>query len=405
MGFWGWLLRRRASADHGRAVHAVGAVDEAMASGDHDLALELCHAALVDGLTDPGLLRVTARVLLIRGEGRVAELFARAADVPGDPDRMAELGSALVTAGAPRAAAVVLDRALAAAPFDAVIRSELAIAQSRAGQPGRAVQTLALHPCLADDAGAIFQFAWASLLTGDLRSAATAGEQLRKHRSAPTLVRKLESALARAAIPFSASPPDARDFLFLEHGSVLLDLAPLHGGSHVEIAPDGPLVASLVSRAAQVLRGLAPKLEHVAWLDEAARPAAEELALTLGSEAEAWRTDGTFRGVLVATRAMDLVSLDRRPASGLVTLALSLEWGAGTPPVPDLVGLLARRVTWPSGPVGLGSSAAQEDPELAAFVHGRLAVLPPNVLRVASAFVPDAPLPWPWGGTLRSPDP
>ncbi|HJL16386.1 MAG TPA: hypothetical protein RMH99_12060, partial [Sandaracinaceae bacterium LLY-WYZ-13_1] len=260
----GWLGRIFGS---GRRREARRRTELRLRARLEDAGAEATWPAVADALTaDPehdALLHVAAHVLRLGGEAPTAELFDRAADAPHDPQRLFELGSRLLSEEQPEVAAALLERALAFVPFDAVVRSELALAQARSGRPDKVLEALALHPCLGDDPGALFEFGWASLLTGDLEAAEGALGEL---HGAPALRRKLALALERARIGAAAEPPDARDFYFLEHGGLLLDAdGPRRGRYEAWPAARWPLV---LADLGWYLKARVPRPRHVIALDE-----------------------------------------------------------------------------------------------------------------------------------------
>lgn len=333
------------------------------------------------------LFHLAGEVLRAGGEPHLAELFDRAADAPHDVQRLLELGSHLLGQEQPDAAAIVLERALTAAPFDAVVRSEVAIAHARAGRPDRVVETLALHPCLADDPGALFQFAWASLLTGDVDAAEGALGQL---HGAPTLRTGLENAIERARIGLESSPPRARDFLFIEHGALLLDDGGPLAGRYGDVELDAALARRLVGLAGAVLHELVPSPRRVAALDERHAWLAEAVASACGGTVLA---PGKRAAVLVLDRAERIEEVGRESLEpNGVVLALVMETSRALPRAPDVVGRFARSVT---GQVegGLGEVEPLHDAALESFVEARRAWLTRRASAVRMAYVPDAPLP------------
>ncbi len=357
-------------------------------------ALEGARRALLEAPGDPELLRLAADALLRSGERDGVELFTRAADAPDDLARMVELGSHLLSREAPELACAFLSRALSFAPFDAMIRSELAIAQARSGRPHDAVETLALHPCLADDPGALFELAWSSLLTGDRGTAEGARRELERHGLGRALRDKLDCALRRAQVPHAAEPADARDYLFLEHGSVLLACDGPHRGRHGVLTVTEPMAAALLGRAAAVVTELVPRPRRIMAADEGAEPWAAALADAAGGERVPLGAGRLASGVVVARRAADLEPLAERlraAAGEVLSFALVLDWSRGLSATPDLVGVLAREARIGDAP----AARPDGDAALLDFVRTRRAHLPPAGRRVPTAYVPDAPLPWP----------
>lgn len=336
---------------------------------------------------DPvGLFHLAAHVLRLRGEGALAELFDRAADAPHDPQRLFELGSELSSADEPEAAAAMLERALAFSPFDAVVRSELALAYSQSGRPDRVVEALALHPCLADDPGALFQFGWASLLSGDLDAAEGA---LRQLRAAPPLRKKLRDALERARLGMAVDPPDARDWLFVEHGAVLVDSGGELGGRYDAFR----LERRLVGQVAGLVKTLLAPPRRVVAIDEEHRPLADALACACEGTLVA-RGPGRIPAAVVpllSGRHVAELSREDLDAEGVLLVSLTVDFTRALPRVPDVVGAFAREVT-------LAGDAFEEvepavDEGLRAFLEERRAYLRATVGGPRTAYVPDEPLP------------
>lgn len=390
------LLGRGGRARRERARRAVGLGRAALVRDDTSLAFAIARDALLSVQDDADLLRLAGDAVQVR-DAAAGDLFARAADAPDDLQRVFELGSHLLSAERPQLACVFLERALTFAPFDAVIRSELAIAQARSGNPGEAVQTLALHPCLVDDPGALFEFGWASLLCGDLDAAQGARDGLAGRPSASDLSRKLEYALRRAAVAASSSPPDARDFLFLEHGSVLLSQAAEGGGRYGELTLDTERVGDVLAAGAAVVRALVPRPRRVLAVGDDATELADAVARAVDGERAPLGPGRVPAGVLVAWRAVDLERLGSRldaPTGEVITFAVSLDWSRGVGRVPDLVGVLARDATVARDGLRVAVPTDAADPDLLRFIDERRQLIVPAGRRVASAYVPDAPLPW-----------
>ena len=404
MGLLDWL-RGKSRAEREAALTA--AVEESaaiLARGDARGALAAANAGLLQAADEPRLLHAAADALLVLGRTRTAELSRLVADAPHDVPRALELGSQLLVEDALDVADAVLGHALTLAPFDAVVRSERALAQALAGRHTDAVATLSLHPCLADDPGALFQFAWSSLLAGDLDAAAGAAEELTRHPSAENLRRKLLATLRRAELPPDAAPPDARDFLFLEHGALLLELAPVPSARFGALELDTAHAARVLSRAAVALRLLGAKPPACIAIDDDALPYATALAAALGVPTLSLPAVGRVPdGVLVARTAAELSEvLDRLGAHDgrVITFALAQPYRQRTACTPDLLGVFAERLRFSVDPDALvrAAAAARQGPEpfharLTAFIEARRALLPPNDrARVATAYLADAPL-------------
>ena len=344
--------------------------------------------ALEEDPDDEALYRIAGRALLGGDARRVGELFDRAADAPHDPQRRFELGSALLAEGEAEAAAAVLEGAIALAPFDAVVRSELALAYARSGRRAKVRAALVVHPCLGDDPGALFELAWASLLEGDLDTAERAGHEL---HGAPALRHKLERALDRAR----AGPPmhDARDYYFVEHGGVVL-----HPGRPLRRRPAGPgpaagWIAQAIADAGAVLERLLPSPRRVVALDGAHAPLADALARACGG-AVVPAGRGRLPSAIVplwSAASLEELAPESRRAPELWLLALSADHRRTLPRAPDLVGAFTRDVTLARAP--LPDVLPAPSSTILDFVESRRAYLPPRGERVPSAYVPDAPLP------------
>lgn len=404
MGLLDWL-RGKSRAEREAALTA--AVEESaaiLARGDARAALAAANAGLVQAADEPRLLHAAADALLVLGRTRTAELSRLVADAPHDVPRALELGSQLLVEDSLDVADAVLGHALTLAPFDAVVRSERALAQALAGRHADAVATLSLHPCLADDPGALFQFAWSSLLAGDPDAAAGAAEELTRHPSAENLRRKLLATLRRAELPPDADPPDARDFLFLEHGALLLELAPVPSARFGALELDTAHAARVLSRAVVALRLLGAQPPACIAIDDDALPYATALAAALGVPTLSLPAVGRVPdGVLVARTASELSEvLDRLGAHGgrVITFALAHPYRQRTACTPDLLGVFAERLRFSVDADALvrAADAARQGPEpfharLTAFIEARRALLPPNDrTRVATAYLADAPL-------------
>lgn len=334
---------------------------------------------------DERLFHLAAKVLRSAGEPATAELFDRAADAPHDPQRLFELGSELLTREQAEVAAVLLERALAFFPFDAVVRSELALAQARAGRPEAVIATLALHPCLGDDPGALFEFGWASLLAGDLDAAEGALGEL---HGAPSLRRKLQHALARAR---HGPMEDARDYFFVEHAGVLLDSAGRLGGRHRALEVDAARLAGWLADFGWLLEAMVQRPRHVVAVDDAAWPLADAVARACGGAVLPRTKSPPSRAIVPVFEAADVEAHDDALPDDALIVALTADPTRSVSRAPALVGAFAREVTL--GAELFSAPAGEPDPALREWFEARRALLPPRGPRVRAAWIPDAPLP------------
>jgi hypothetical protein len=343
------------------------------------------------------LLRAASLVLRGGGERDTAELCDRAADAPHDPQRWVELGSRLLSSDEAEVAAAALERALAFVPFDAVVRSELAIAQARSGRPRESAETLALHPCLGDDPGALFQFAWASLLAGDLEAAHSALAELRSApglRSAGGLREKLGAALERADLGMRASPPDARDYYFLEHAGIVVDNAGPLGGRYDALEIDRARAGRIVAHAGALARELAPDRAHrVICVDDRHERLARSFAGACGGKVVTPKKNGRFPSGVVPLLSADRAdALDKRDrdAEGTLLFAMTMRFDRCVSRAPDIVGAFARTPAISDDALGTDGAAPPIDEALRAFTDERRELLFP---RARYPYAPDEPLP------------
>ncbi len=394
MGFWDRLFggARRAQVEaHEGAVRA----RDTLARGDAAGAFSIACAALSHNAVDPEALAIASDAILVLGESDTSELFRRAADAPHDVEALLELGSDLLSHELADVAVAILNEALLLAPFDAVVRSELSLAYAYMGRPNEVVATLAMHPCLADDPGALFSFAWASLLSGDLEAAQSSLAQLSQHRQAEPLTQKLAAALARTEVPPASAPPDARDYYFLEYGGVVLIQAETCGGRFGPLDVDTATLATMLGRAAFVLDGMGASDRPCVAANDASAALAEQLAQSLGTSVTKLPPHGRLpRMILVAQDAEDFEPLLPRfgsPAE-VVTVALTLPWARGVAIAPDVVGALVRRARYSAS---TATPSELLDPALSLFLSTRKTRLPTADREAHTAYAPDAPLPRP----------
>jgi len=390
MGWLGNIFGSRRRREARLAIEA-----ELRAALDEEGAASVWPQVIAALRSDPeadGLYRLAGHALRLGGEARTAVLFDRAADAPHDAQRLFELGSALLTNDEPEGAAIMLERAIAFVPFDAVVRSELALAHARSGDPDKVLATLALHPCLADDPGALFELAWASLLKGDVDTAEDAAREL---RGVGSLRNKLELAIDRA----KASPNlrDARDFYFVEHGGVVLDSQGPLGGRYETLDVDSEWLSTVITDAGAVLERLIPAPRRVIALDEEHWPLAEALATACGGSVLSpgrGRLPAAvlplYEGRMIETR----VDAESRKADELWFFALTVDHRRSLARAPELVGAFTREAKreGESGKATFKKARPCSAP-LLDFVESRRPYLPPRGDRVRAAYLPDAPLP------------
>ncbi|MFK7985907.1 MAG: tetratricopeptide repeat protein [Sandaracinaceae bacterium] len=389
MGWLGQIFGRRRREERRRVQAHVRTVLE---HAGPEAAWRRMTAALIADTDADELLHLAAEVLRRGNEARLAEMFARSADAPHDPRRLLELGSALLGTQQPEAAAAILERAIAFVPFDAVVRSELALAYAHSGRPEQVLETLALHPCLGDDPGALFEFGWAALLMGDL--GAVEGV-LRELSGARSLRKKLEASLARAQLGMESDPPDARDFYFVEHGGLLLDAEGALGGRHDTLTIDAEWTDTHLGALGHYLFHALEAPRHVVALREQDRPLAERVAAAAQADVLPAGRGRPPAGVVVTVDADALgdVGQESWQSTELVWFALTMPFERPVAHTPDFLGAFAREVVVRDDALQPPSRTSVPNPQLTPFMATRQALLPPTGTRVRSAFLPDAPLP------------
>jgi len=396
VGFWRRFFGGRSEEEEKRVAESADAARALLSAGDPAGAFVALRPALIADPDFPAHLKQASDLCTRLGDPELAELFASAADASEDVQRAFELGSQLLSLEDAELAAAILSKATELAPFDAVLRSETAIAFARAGRPQDVVETLALHPNLADDPGALFEFAWASLLVGDTRAARGSRSQLATLNAAKRLLDKLDAALLRAEVATAEEPPDARDYYFLEHGGLLIDAAGEGRGRYGEVDLDGARVGRIIRDLGAALTALWPKPRRIMAGSTRDRVLAAAIAEEVGGELIDTGQGRKPSGLLVVRDAAALERLDPRiylDTSDVLTFALMLRWDAGLSRAPDFVGVMARRAA--QSDATIEPSREAEDAQLSSFVEGRRGYLPPSGRHVHTAYLPDAPLPRP----------
>lgn len=404
-GSFGGLFRSRRvrlgdARRDGLLVTAQGLLDK----GLWQEARVLLEQELAEGGPHVSVLRALEICYRESGDLGMTAAVGRLADALDDPQRLFELGSLLLSAFRPRSAASVLEAALLRAPFDAVIRSEAALAFQYARRPDKALEMLALHPCLADDAGALFSFGWCSLLCCDVQAAQGAlgglleeGDPERK-----PLALRLQGAIERMQT-LGARPRTLAEWVFVEYGSVLLDESPEGRGRYVLLRADHRWFLRIANTVAALARSRCLDMDaevRVSYADAAARSLAEACAEVLGGEVTPWEQGAALPGLLVASSPEGLLRQKgewQRP--GVVTLVALMPGTTPASITPDLIGAFADSAKWSgdsSAPRDV-EAKVETDPEAFSVewflrLHGGPARLAEARTRTRGKFVHDAPM-------------
>ena len=246
-----------------------------------------------------------ARICRILGSEPDALLFERVAQAPEDVPALYDLGFRLVDQGCPQAAVSLLERALAEAPEEAVVRRELAFARLAAGDfTGclRALAPLAEEPSLSETErlDVLLTQAEASLLARKRDLCATIlalADEIVPDDSQRERLDALAQQLGRASRFPSLDRLGLREWHFIQHAGVLLKTAGgyFEDGSRagrfdvVELRPD--MVAFLLQRLAHLLERLGLVPDAVAATGETAAPLAHALARRLARGTDVDRQD------------------------------------------------------------------------------------------------------------------
>ncbi len=345
----------------------------ALAAGDADAAFQRFRWQLwypaARGLPAARLadaLGVLGQILVGIELGAVATAAARASADIHDPDALYELGYALIDAGLPAIAAVVLGRCLEVVPGSLDVVTELSAALERCLAYADAQALLAAHPALIEQSFLCrYLYAYNAAMAGDL---ATTRGQL--HGLVPTddaqiLLRdRIAGFLDRAARVDGVCPLDARDLRgwhYVLTGGVLGHQSP-YGfeqpmrGRYAWLQDSLPRVRTGIDRLIATLAvwGVTvPCVYAPPGRDHAIL--AEAIALALGVEVAPWPAVGVPAPGLVAI--YDLGQLDPKDAERLVTrragqivYAHACPWTRDVAIAPEVTTLLHQTLAAPWGP-------------------------------------------------------
>jgi hypothetical protein len=190
----------------------------------------------------------------------------------------------------------------------------------------------------------------------------------------------------------ACDPPDARDWLFVEHGALLIDARGPLGGRYDALDAGAEWVGAILREARWLLPELAPGARRVIAIDEAHRPLAEAVARACEAELLGPGKGRIPAAIVPLLRGEDMKRLSHEDldAEDALLFALTVDFTRTLPRVPDVIGAFARTATLTGElDIGPGEPAAS----LSAFVEPRRAHLRPRVIPARTAYVPDEPLP------------
>ncbi len=349
---------------------AIAAIEALIAAGDDGAAFVRLRDGLgwpagkaIGDAALPRWLAAVAELAHRRGAGALAQLAADVVRDPDSPDRLYDLGYALIDAGAPDLAASVLWRCLALVGDSEEVVCELASALESALAYPDAFAILGDHAALrARSFLCRYLYAFNAAMSGRLDVVRAALPDLRPDGDeAQGMATAIAEVVARADRVAGACPLDARDLRgwhYVLNGGLLAHQSP-YGfdepmrGRYAWLADSLPRIAFGLDRLAALVRDrdlpcvyAPPGRSH----EIVARAAAHKLALPLAP----WPAVGVpAPGLVVLYDLADLAPADverltpRRPEQ--VVFAHASPWTHDSPIAPDVTTLLYQSLVPPWG--------------------------------------------------------
>ena len=303
-------------------------------------------------------LKSAAKLSESLGSRQAAELFAAVADNPDDPQGLYDLGYAFVESALPELAASYLEACSNRRPEDHLVRYELAYARFRSGQYAVAVELLkplAADPNLAgsESFGSRLLLVESLVHQGEISHARRIFELLEAHDADPHAESQLDaiaSLLARAALFSNPAGLDQRDWHFIEHGGVLLHVAP-GGALPIPTGIVSPeFLGGVLHRLSGLLRSLDLEPAEVQYLTPNTRPLARALARSMNRSAVPYAPHAHQRTLVVVrepSEAEPCLRDLRNHEDGVDLFALFADPRLEYPLHPEIVGLFANDLILP----------------------------------------------------------
>ncbi len=348
------------------------AIEQLIAEGDDHAAFGRLRTRLnwptgktVQTAELPRWLGLVAELAARRGAEPLAELASAAVRDPDSPDRLYDLGYALIDAGAPGIAASILWRCLALVGESEEVVCELVSALESALAYQDALGVLLEHRTLRERSFLCrYLYAFNAAMAGQLALAREALPSLDPDSpEAEVMAGNIAAIIARADRVASATPLDARDLRgwhYVLSGGLLVHQSPygfdepMHG-RYAWLADSLPRIATGLDRLVELIRGLElpcvyapPGRGH----EIVALAAATKLGLPLAP----WPAVGVpAPGLVVLHDLADLAAADvarlvqRRPDQ--IVFAHASPWTQDSPVAPDVTTLLYQTLVAPWGQI------------------------------------------------------
>jgi hypothetical protein len=362
--------RRETSEEATAATAAIAAIEALIAAGDDAAAFARLRGGLgwpagkaIGEAALPRWVAAVAELAHRRGAGALAGLAADVVRDPDSPDRLYDLGYALIDAGAPDIAATVLWRCLALVGDSEEVVCELASALESALAYPDAFAILGEHAALrARSFLCRYLHAFNAAMSGRLDVARAVLPDLRPDsEEAAAMTDAIAAIVARADQVAGACPLDARDLRgwhYVLNGGLLAHQSPygfdepMHG-RYAWLADSLPRIAFGLERLATLVRGqelpcvyAPPGRDH----EIVARAAAHKLGLPLAP----WPAVGVpAPGLVVLYDLADLAPADVERLTprrrDQVVFAHASPWTHDSPIAPDVTTLLYQSLVPPWG--------------------------------------------------------
>lgn len=346
-------------SEHGPSEHGLlAAAEQRIENGDPRAGLRILFDLLrLAPLHQKGL-ETAARLSADLGSRQEAELFAALLADPEDPQNLYDMGFTFVEAGLPEVGMNYLQLCHERVPDDFLVRYELAYALFLAGRYAEALpllEGLTVDPNHAgpEPLAAGLLLVEAYLYAGDAERARASHERLAAGDITGDAAAQLDALsllLARADLFPDRETLGPREWYFIEHGGVILQVQRNPLGELHRARLDAPFLAGLMRRLLIQLLALDQKPEVIQSLSDQARPIADVLARRLGVASEPFDANRGGRSLIVMLHpgeaSAHLAEL-RDHEEGVELFALFSDPRREYPLAPEITGLWAAEIELP----------------------------------------------------------